>query len=145
MLGTIGHYLGHDSNNRDEFIEFTYWGLDRWQGTATMNSNDYFLGYSANRELPSSAANLYSSFPFTIGGFNRANTQTLSEQSDLNNFEVNYRFGPRNVPDHLVLIPTDDGGGMRPGLYCSYLFGLRFLDINDAADFFSQASSRSTT
>ncbi len=141
MQGTIGHYLGHDSNNRDEFIEFTYWGLDRWQGTATMNSNDYFLGYSQQGAPVVSTGNLYSSFPFDVGGFNRANTQTLSEQSDLNNWELNYRFGPRSVPDHLVLYPNGRWRReCRPGLYCSYFAGLRIIEMNDAADFFSQGS-----
>ena len=144
MLGTIGHYIGRDANDRDEFIEFSYWGLSRWQGTVTSDSNDYIF-YETNSSgqlVPVLIShNLYSDFPFTIGGFNRADTQTLSEKSSLNNFEVNYRFGPRNVPDQLVLHPN--GRWRRecvPGWYCSYLFGLRFLDIHDAAVFFSEAT-----
>ena len=144
MLGTIGHYIGRDANDRDEFIEFTYWGLARWQGTVTSDSNDYIF-YETNgsgQVVPVLIShNLYSDFPFTIGGFNRADSQTLSERSTLNNFELNYRFGPRNVPDQLVLHPN--GRWRRecvPGWYCSYLFGLRFLDIHDAAVFFSEAT-----
>ena len=28
---TLGRYLGRDSANRDQFIEFTYWGLNHWE------------------------------------------------------------------------------------------------------------------
>ena len=139
MMGSIGHYLGRDSNDRDEFIEFEYWGLNRWEGTAAESSNDYVFYTTSSATVFSH--NLYSKFPFTVGGFNRADLQTLTTHSNLNNFEVNWRFGARNVPDQLVLHPN--GRWRReciPGYYFSYLVGLRVIDLNDAADFLSEGN-----
>jgi hypothetical protein len=139
MLGTIGHYLGRDANDRDEFIEFTYWGLDRWQGTASIDSTEYIFFTSSGGEIITHS--LYTAFPYPVGGFNRADEQTVSEQSSINNFELNYRFGPRNMPDQLVLHANGRWRReCRPGWYFSYLFGLRFVNINDAADLFSEGN-----
>ena len=41
MMATIGHYLGRDENNRDEFVEFTFWGLDQWHNAVATTSNEY--------------------------------------------------------------------------------------------------------
>ena len=30
-LATIGRYLGRDSMDRDDFLEFTYWGMNTWE------------------------------------------------------------------------------------------------------------------
>ncbi len=139
MLGTIGHYLGRDSNDRDEFIEFEYWGLNRWEGKAALTSADYVYYTSSSATIESH--NLYSNFPFTVPGFNRADLQTLATNSNLNNFELNWRFSARSVPDQLVLHPN--GRWRReciPGYYFSYLFGLRVIDLNDEADFHSEGT-----
>jgi len=34
---TLGRYLGRDSANRDQFIEFTYWGLNHWETSKDTN------------------------------------------------------------------------------------------------------------
>jgi len=34
---TLGRYLGRDSANRDQFIEFTYWGLNHWDTSRETN------------------------------------------------------------------------------------------------------------
>jgi len=33
---TLGHYLGRDTDNRDHFFEFTYWGLNTWEDSLTV-------------------------------------------------------------------------------------------------------------
>ena len=49
MLGSIGHYLGHDSNDRDEFIEFDYWGLNRWHRDVRVVQRGLRLLYEQQR------------------------------------------------------------------------------------------------
>ena len=34
---TVGRYLGRDSHNRDQFIEFSYWGMNSWVQSETTN------------------------------------------------------------------------------------------------------------
>ena len=31
---TLGHYFARDTENRDHFIEFTFWGLNNWRDEA---------------------------------------------------------------------------------------------------------------
>ena len=47
MNVTIGRYVEHDENNRDEFVEFTFWGLAGWHDTQAIYSDNY-LGYETN-------------------------------------------------------------------------------------------------
>ena len=70
--------------------------------------------------------------------FNYGTGQTFHYYSSMNNFELNGRFGPRGVPDRLVLHP--DGRWRRecqPGVYMSYLYGLRYMLINENFTFHS--------
>ena len=56
----------------------------------------------------------------------------------MNNFEINGRFSPRGEPDRLVLHP--DGRWERqcqPGTYMSYLYGIRFMQIDETFAFHS--------
>ena len=34
---TIGHYFCRDENNNDHFVEFTFWGLNSWSDSKTIN------------------------------------------------------------------------------------------------------------
>ena len=34
---TIGHYFCRDGNNNDHFVEFTFWGLNSWSRSKTIN------------------------------------------------------------------------------------------------------------
>ena len=36
---TIGHYFARDTFNRDNFVEFTYWGFNDWQDEAQLNGH----------------------------------------------------------------------------------------------------------
>ena len=137
MNVTVGHFLEHDDNNRDEFVEFTFWGLDRWHSNQAIDSDAEL--YLTNAGLNFLPHNLYSLFPFYIGGFNRADFQSISDASRLNNFELNYRWGPRGAPDRLVLYPS--GRWRRecqPGMFISYFVGARIMAFDDKAEFFSE-------
>ena len=54
MSGTIGHYLGRDSNSRDEFIEFSYWGLNQWNESVSVDGDPYVY-YGLERDGPLSS------------------------------------------------------------------------------------------
>ena len=144
---TIGCYLGRDSMDRDDFLEFSYWGGNTWvdstlvQGTRVTDST-HFPGHTIT------FGNLVSPFltnayiltgtntvnGFGVGGFNQADIQTLTVNSEIHNFELNLRLRPRGRPDQLVLQPS--GYWRRecqPGTYMSYLVGLRYMTLGDGA------------
>jgi len=123
---TIGHYLGRDTDNRDQFVEFTYWGMNAWSDSQTVHGTriDYVGDVTAG--------NLFSPFEESVGGFNRAEEHDIWYKSQMNNYEVNVRLRPRGREDRLVLHPN--GRWRRecqPGDYTSYLIGLRVLSIDE--------------
>ena len=70
--------------------------------------------------------------------FNNGTRTDYSYRSTMNNFEINGRFSPRGEPDRLVLHP--DGKWQRqcqPGTYMSYLYGMRFMQIDETFAFHS--------
>jgi hypothetical protein len=70
--------------------------------------------------------------------FNFATQHLVSYRSTMNNFEINGRFSPRGEPDRLVLHP--DGKWQRecrPDTYMSYLYGIRFMQIDETFNFHS--------
>lgn len=140
MVAKIGRYLGTDMQGRDRFLEFEYWGLNRWNTDMQVEGQQttYTLR-QGNATIPVFAGNLISLFATGVGGFNRADRHILQYESDLNSFELNLRFSPRSRFDRLVLYPN--GRWRRecqPGVYCSYLAGIRYLRIGDQAAFRSR-------
>jgi hypothetical protein len=137
---SLGRYLGTDTEGRDRFFEFEYWGLEHWRGSATFTGDRISMGLInvGGKAVEFVGGDLFSQFPNSVGGFNRADTQKLSYQSDINNFEFNLRFSPRSRSDRLVMYP--DGHWhreCRPGFYLSYLTGVRYMRIYDEANFHS--------
>jgi hypothetical protein len=68
--------------------------------------------------------------------FNNGTDEYIAYRSTINNFEMNGRINPRGQPDRLVLNP--DGRWQRqcqPGTYMSYLYGIRFLQLNETFAF----------
>ena len=129
---TLGGYLGRDSCDRDDYLEFTYWGLNRWHTCMQYNG----------RNLPDEAApnlvwgSLFSPFPTSIGGFNRVQIHTQEYSSENHSFEWDLRLTPRGRPDRLVLQPNGKWRReCQPGRYISYLFGLRYMMVNDSFAF----------
>jgi hypothetical protein len=75
--------------------------------------------------------------------FNYGTNQTFDYRSSMNNFEIDGRICPRGEPDRLVLHP--DGLWRRecqPGMYMSYLYGLRFMEIDETFRFHSQSTGQ---
>ena len=70
--------------------------------------------------------------------FNNGVSHFLSYRSTMNNFELNGRFNRRGAPDRLVMLPN--GRWQRqcqPGTYMSYLYGLRFMQLDETFGFHS--------
>jgi hypothetical protein len=166
---TVGRYLGRDMEDRDRFLEFSYWGLNDWResravtgerltDSTTFAPNTVTFGSLNSGFDPASGAPSisfpYNTIPTTtfnspvghsillpVGGFNRADEQQISYQSDINNFELNLRFRPRHRPDRLVLYPNGKWRReCRPGRYFSYLFGVRVMSIDETFDWRSRGS-----
>ena len=126
---TIGHYLGRDAENRDQFVEFTYWGMNTWNENRQVNGlrSTYTNGVDTY-----TYGDLFSPFSSDVGGFNRAESHYASCSSDINNFELNVRIRPRGRPDRLVLKPS--GKWQREcqsGKTLSYLIGFRYLSLDE--------------
>lgn len=152
---TFGHYFARDTLNRDHFIEFSFWGLNNWRdeasfaghrlsvfnslGQKTSEQGNLYSGYSITTALSSSNTELFVLNGSNVLGFDRADQQTTFYQSSTNNVEINGRISPRNQEDRLVLHPNGKWRReCQPGMYVSYLYGLRFLQINETFRFHSQ-------
>lgn len=165
---TVGHYLGRDSQDRDRFIEFSYWGLNDWRETRTATGEritdgttfapDVVTFGTLNSGFDPSTGATSISLPFgttvptttfssplahsvllRIGGFNRADQQQITYHSDLNNFELNLRLRPRRGPDRLVLHPNGQWRReCRQERFFSYLFGVRVMSIDESFDWISR-------
>jgi len=70
--------------------------------------------------------------------FNYATEHRIRYRTTMNNFELNGRFSPRDANDRLVLRPN--GRWQRecqPGMYLSYLYGFRYMMIDETFRFHS--------
>jgi hypothetical protein len=151
---TLGRYLGRDSENRDHFLEFSYWGLNHWDVSREVHGERYVTsdvftvdnlpvtytvefgslatGFEINSNQPEASR---------VGGFNRADQHFYSYSSDMNNFELNLRLRPRGRPDRLVLHPNGKWRReCQPGEYTSFLFGLRLMTVDEGFVWHSRGS-----
>jgi hypothetical protein len=130
---TMGSYLGRDSFDRDDYLEFTYWGLNHFERTVQYNGATLNTLVDA---APATVGSLFSPFPVTVGGFNRVQSHSQTYKSDINNFEWDLRYTPRARPDRLVLQPNGKWRReCQPGRYISYIFGLRYMPIYESYAF----------
>lgn len=129
----LGHYFARDRLNRDHFVEFSFWGVNGWKDTSARRGD----------------GNLYSEFAvqgFFLDGFDAAYLQSIYYASYTNNFELNGRFTPRGQPDRLVLLPNGKWQRQcQPGVFMSYLYGLRFFQENETFRFHSESISNDIT
>jgi hypothetical protein len=136
----VGRWLGYDGENRDDYFEFTFWGLNEWDREVSVN------GGTLNFTLQNtnfSTGDLFVPFGIeplivqnTVAGFNRSDFMSVRYESSLNNFEWNVQFKPRHRGDRLVLQPN--GTWLRetqPGLYTTFLFGTRYMIYNESFAF----------
>ena len=133
---TLGYHLGHDSENRDQYFEFTYWGMNHWNESYAVTGSRLTVGAYTFGNLFSPfepSNNIYDSF---VPGFNRADEMSINSRSEIHNFEWNLRLIPRGRADRLVLHP--DGRWEREipqGCQWHYLIGLRYLTFDESFAF----------
>jgi hypothetical protein len=145
---TIARYMGRDSENRDHFIEFTYYGPQHWDGADGIHQTDrpYITkpAATATEELwpnydliPDFTAvtfgNLFSVFDADLAGFNRADDLSERYVSRMDNFELNMRVRHRGRIDRMMLY--QNGRWRREaqeGYTCSLLAGLRGISLDES-------------
>jgi hypothetical protein len=146
---TFGQRFARDTMNRDHYIEFSFWGLNNWRDEANENGQRTVVRNSAG-QITQEHGNLFSGYAVTqvlntatitqvpilngtiVPGFDRVDQQKTFYLSSTNNFELNGRFSPRSRADRLVLHPNGKWRReCQPGVYMSYLYGLRFFQLNE--------------
>jgi len=124
---TIGKSLGRDYLDRDQAVEFIYYGgmtysdVDGWNGIAGGN-------------------NLFTPLDPLAPGFNGAGTYATTFNSDFNSYEWNYKLRRRLGRDKLVMSP--DGSWTRHaerGWLPALIVGTRLANVNED---FSLTSTR---
>jgi hypothetical protein len=153
---TIGHYFARDTQNRDHFVEFSFWGGNNWSDSAFASGGRLSVFNTAGQKT-SDHGNLYSGFATTqvlnslnnpvevlngviMPGFDQADHQSIEYRSASSNFEINGRIVPRDREDRLVLHPN--GKWRRecePGRYISYLYGVRYFQLNETFNFHGES------
>jgi len=145
---TIGRYLGRDSDNRDHYLEFTYYGLNHWEQEAAIHQTDRPTASSAvgdpTRKFPNADqlaagqtetfGNIFSVFDDRLAGFNRADDMWERYASRFDNFELNLRVRPRARHDRMILY--QNGRWRREAqddqVFFSFLGGLRGMSLDES-------------
>jgi Putative beta barrel porin-7 (BBP7) len=125
---TLGHFLGIDSDNREQYFEFTYYGLNSWSGKYAVNLNRRLIDATSGVTY----GNVNSTLPIEVSGFNRADHHRYEYSSSFDNFELNARITQRSRKDQLVLHPN--GQWRREpntGIYTSTLCGIRGFSFDE--------------
>ena len=138
---TLGHFLGIDSDNREQYVEFTYYGLNSWSGKYAVNLNRRLTDATSGVTY----GNVDSTFPTEVSGFNRADHHRYEYSSSFDNFELNARITQRSRKDRLVLHPN--GQWRREpntGIYTSTLFGIRGFSFDEHWKWLSEGTIEGT-
>jgi hypothetical protein len=147
---TLGRYLGRDMLNRDHTLEFTYFGLLEWDGSASVRSLVDNFGVPLpgdSSTLIALGGSLVTDFPIafpatgepSVGGFNYVQTHYIEYWSRVNNFELNYRLRRSLGRDSLV--GCSDGSWQRqltPGHTPSIFGGIRYFEMDERFYLLSQ-------
>lgn len=130
----VTYYLGRDKENRDEFLEFVYWGLNEWSDSQSVSGTR--TNYTSDTGS-FTAGSLFS--PFNLTDFDFADWQQAEYHSEINNFELNWWFRPRHRADRLALLPN--GRWQRQcqtGTFWSFLLGMRGISLDEGFTFDSR-------
>ena len=143
---TLGTYLGEDYLKKDHSLEFTYQGLESWDGHFTLiGSTPSVLDSGTTAGNFGSLIGLLN-FPNAVF-FNGADFFKVEYHSEFNSFETNVRVKTHYLEDQLVYDP-DDGRWNRhinSAATFSYLFGLRYVNIDERVNFTSGLNSTTGT
>lgn len=163
----LRRYLGRDGDDRDHFLEVNAWGFSEWEASLTVTGSPIPLNPHFDPDTPASTdpnfrpvtlsyeGDLRSPFrllepigttpnvpssqdAFLSDAFNRAQLQSYSYTSTLNNFELNTLVKSANQEDQLVLHPNGRWYRQcRSGFHYSYLVGLRAIVVDEKFEFLS--------
>ena len=127
---TIGEHLGRDHLDRDQSLEFTYYGGLSFFVRDSYNAmpRSFLVTPLAGTILPG------------LPGFTYAQTYDSTISSNFNSMELNYKLNRRLGRDQLIMSPN--GGWSRHaerGWLPAVLIGTRLANVNEA---FTFASSR---
>jgi len=127
---TIGEHLGRDDLDRDQSLEFTYYGGLSFFVRDSYNArpNSFLVTPLAGTILPG------------LPGFTGAQTYDSTIGSNFNSIELNYKLNRRLGRDQLIMSPN--GGWSRHaerGWLPAVLIGTRVANVNET---FTFASSR---
>jgi len=130
---TIGEHLGRDELDRDQSLEFTYYGGLSFFVSDSYNAmpNSFLVTPLAGTILPG------------LPGFTYAQTYNSTIGSNYNSIELNYKLNRRLGRDQLIMSPN--GGWSRHaerGWLPAVLIGTRVASVNET---FTFASSRPNT
>lgn len=134
---TLATHLGRDAQNRDQYFEFVYWGMNQWAESEQVAGIP--VQYSAAPFFV--AGSLFSRFDPAVGGFNRADSHYQYQESSINNFEFNFRLRPRPRADRMVLHKSGHWRRQcQPGQYWSYLAGFRGMTLDERFNFVGRST-----
>ncbi len=139
---TIGRHLWRDSENRDHFGEFTFWGLNSWDDWKMVSGKRIspFFGLETGSLFSEFDPTFEPTNTSVFGGFNFADTHLFSYQSHIHNWELNSRIRPRVRKDRLVLHPSGRWRREeRTGPHYSFLYGFRAISIGERSLFESHS------
>lgn len=129
---TLGRFLCRDGRNRDHTLEFQFFGLFDWQRTG---------GLTARSE--DSLFTLIDPFRTTnsqVGGFNSAQSQQWTYNSEYDSYELNYVIAERLGRDRLELMPNGEWvRKMSSHITNRYMGGVRVMTLGEGFNWFSQA------
>ena len=133
---TLGEHLGRDDLDRDQSLEFTYYGGLSFFVRDSYNAmpNSFLVTPLAGTILPG------------LPGFTGAQTYEATINSIYNSMEINYKLDRRLGRDQLVMSPN--GSWTRHaerGWLPAFLIGTRLANVNEAFTFDSRRTNVSTS
>ncbi len=131
----VGRFLGRDAALRDHMVEANYLGGFKWNDGRTFGGEPGNI--SVNSNIPFSDATIFQSLVVS-------DSQSFFYDSDLNDFQFNYRMQARPGKDVLAMQP--DGKWVQhavSGQLRSVLGGLRYTTIGEKVNYVG--STQATT
>lgn len=131
LRSTVGRYLGRDPKNRDHSVEFTFLGMTQFHTAGSLTA-----------VVPGGLLSNFLDPGANIPAYNRSDSQSFNYTSNFASFELNYRIDRRLNRDKLVY--SRDSTWVRqakPSLLPSLLAGIRYVSIDEALNWFANASS----
>ncbi len=123
---TLGKSLGRDYLDRDQFLEYVYYGGMNWSSVDGFNS--LFA-----------APTLISPLAISAPGFNFANTFNTSLTSNFNSMEWNYKLRRRLGRDQVVMSPNGSWAKhAERGYLAGLIVGVRAANVNENFSFVSR-------